>query len=86
MPSKNTRKGICPRCKRNRQMTSHHILPKVHFRETGERADLCRLCHNDFEKILEYVEGKNAKGGRRKLSIWIYRELFDLYIKAGEKE
>ena len=79
--SKNTRKAVCPRCNHLRQKTIHHILPKRFFHGKGDTEDICRPCHNDFETILLKYEFVNGK--RRKLPIWMYRELFNMFILVG---
>ena len=84
MPSKNTRKGICPRCKRTKAVNYHHILPQVHFNGDGEKVSICYDCHRIFENVLSIYEGKSKNNKRIKLPIHIYRDLFALYIEASE--
>lgn len=45
----------CPKCKKNRQKSTHHILPQEHFGNNHFTIDLCQICH---DKIGELVHGK----------------------------
>ena len=48
-------KGRCPKCRKVRTLTSHHIYPKVWFcDETILR--ICRLCHDDLEVLISFAE------------------------------
>lgn len=48
----------CPKCGRQRKLTSHHIYPKRWFgnnrRQRTERFLLCRDCHDDLERLIPF--------------------------------
>lgn len=54
--------GVCPKCKKHKDSTSHHILPKCHYGD-GDTIEICRACHDKLEKLILVFEGK--KRGKR---------------------
>jgi hypothetical protein len=44
--------GICPKCGVTQKLTKHHVLPKRHFGSGGQTLDICRLCHDELEKLI----------------------------------
>lgn len=70
----------CPKCKEKRAMTKHHILPKTHYGERGEHGYVCKYCHREFESILLKFEGKTRQGKRKKLPMYVYRQLWKFYL------
>lgn len=49
-------KGICPRCKRKRPLTHHHVYPKRIFGLSDITVLICRDCHNELEEALKVME------------------------------
>ena len=42
--------GICPKCKRPKKLTRHHVYPKRFFRKKRPTVlYLCRKCHDKLE-------------------------------------
>lgn len=54
--------GRCPKCKKpyldiprfmhSRSKSTHHVLPKRHFKGKGPRFCLCRACHDALERTI----------------------------------
>ena len=48
------KKGSCPVCKKtylkSNYATHHHVFPKEYYNGSGPIAELCLLCHREFEK------------------------------------
>lgn len=48
------KEGTCPICNhiysKSRYATKHHILPKQWYGGSGAIAELCVICHREFEK------------------------------------
>lgn len=72
----------CPKCKKVKKMTSHHIFPKTHFKGKGKRGLLCRECHNDLEYEIQKQEGRNKKGERIKLDPIVYLSIWNSFISV----
>lgn len=70
----------CPKCKEVKKLTSHHLLPKTHFKGKGERRLICRECHDKLEFEILKEEGKNKKGKRRKLDPIVYFSIWNSFI------
>lgn len=79
------KKGICPKCSKNKTLTKHHILPRTHFKGSSKIVYLCRTCHDELEKYIESVEGKNRKGKRNKLSYWQYPIIYTDFLITKDK-
>ena len=49
---------FCPKCKKFKVATQHHILPKRFFGPNGKTFLLCRECHDDLEKLIPRYQKK----------------------------
>lgn len=47
--------GLCPKCKKNKKLTRHHVKPKRFFRRS-ETIKICRGCHNELEELIPYQQ------------------------------
>lgn len=74
------KRGTCPKCKTEQDLTRHHIKPKCHFGHTKETELICRDCHDELEFFIQKIEGKNRRGRRIKLPEFTYRNIYRLFI------
>lgn len=44
----------CPKCKKVKNPTKHHWLPRRHYGNTKHYVLLCRDCHDEIEKITPF--------------------------------
>ena len=48
------KKGKCPLCRQHYKPTNpkniHHLWPREFYHGAGLTAEICRACHNEFEK------------------------------------
>lgn len=46
--------SICPRCKSEKPLTRHHVLPKRHYKSHKHSPIqiLCRDCHDNLERLI----------------------------------
>lgn len=77
------KRGTCPKCRQETLLTKHHVQPKTHNRGRGSShiEYICRSCHDDLEYFIQSVEGKNNKGRRNKLPDYVYRNLYNFFVK-----
>ena len=47
--------GRCPKCRRMRPLTDHHIVPR-RIRDNDETIRICRPCHDELEKFIVVLE------------------------------
>lgn len=71
--------GVCPKCKQEKNLTRHHVYPKVHF-FIDEIEYICRDCHDDLEYFIIMLEGLTVKGKRRKLKASLYPMIYQIFI------
>ena len=45
--------GVCPKCKKDRHLTRHHVKPKRYFKRSGT-IKICRRCHDELESLIPY--------------------------------
>lgn len=50
---RNRNYGFCPKCLQMKTLTSHHIYPKRHFKNSP-MFKLCRTCHDELELHIPY--------------------------------
>ena len=65
------REGICSKCGKKKSLTKHHVLPQRHYHGTGKVILLCRKCHNNMEKFIQY---------RERLVALEYYEIYEQFI------
>lgn len=69
------RRGICPKCKRHKALTRHHIKPK-RFYKTSKTVRICRKCHDVLETIIP----------REKMSVRFYFWVVKNFLEGGERD
>ena len=63
---KRFRRGVCLKCKKNKRLSRHHVLPLRHYGENNSIILLCFDCHREIEKLIP--RGKRSKQFYRKLT------------------
>lgn len=48
--------GICPRCKKEKDLTTHHVRKRLIFGNNGRTLYLCRSCHDELEILVTVME------------------------------
>ena len=45
----------CPKCKQNKPLSKHHILPVRHYGQNGgPYVEICRECHDQLELLIPF--------------------------------
>lgn len=72
----------CEKCGTQKNLSSHHILPKTFFKGKGGRCYLCRHHHDEVEQRILKVEHQMSglPCGRFKLEEPEYREILKDYL------
>jgi len=65
-------KDVCPKCKRKKKLTRHHILPKRWFVKSSI-LNICRKCHNELELLIPFC----------KMPIGFYKRVVRKFMKGG---
>ncbi len=49
-------KGTCPKCKKHKWLTQHHVFPLRHYPNQTRPLlqPLCRKCHDELERIIPF--------------------------------
>lgn len=79
--SRSRKRGICPKCKVDGELTHHHILPKRHFGGYGPGIKLCWDCHRELEGLITEAEGRR----RRKLSMRSYFRIITNFLYDADE-
>lgn len=69
------RRGICPKCRKDRLLTRHHFKPKRFFR-SSPTIRICRKCHDILETIIP----------KEKMSVKFYFWIVKNFLEGGEDE
>ena len=69
-------KDICPKCKKHKALTRHHIKPKRFFK-SSQTIKICRHCHDDLEMIIPK---------RERLPIRFYYQIIRDFLRGGVYE
>lgn len=76
--------GSCPKCKKHKQLTRHHVLPRCHFGENDEIELICDRCHVKLERVIAKKEGVHKKNNKRKkLNANDYRWIYYNFIEGA---
>lgn len=70
----------CLKCKGTKDLTLYYILPRRHFKGRGDKALLCRQCHDKVEKKISEVELYTYGNNHIALSITRYKEIFEQFL------
>lgn len=80
------KKEHCEKCGATRQLSRHHILPKVFWKGYGGTVVLCRdKCHREIEAIINKAETKMSgnKSIRFKLNEDDYKGILRRFLSVS---
>ena len=68
--------GICPKCRRFKRLTRHHIQPLRWFGHSDRIIRICRDCHNSIELLIPF----------EKQPVKFYYQIVKIFLQGGESD
>lgn len=70
--------GICPVCKREDILTTHHIKKRAVFGENEYVGIICRKCHDDIDRLVKVFENQILTRFE-----YCYKQIWVFYTRQG---
>jgi transcription elongation factor Elf1 len=66
---------MCPKCKKDKPLTRHHIKPIRHFgkKHNNDTVLICRDCHDELEQIIPF----------QLMPVMEYFKIVDLFLEES---
>jgi len=78
--------NVCPLCDRHyskkNKMSRHHIFPKKWYGQTTTKVEVCRECHNIFNRLFPHTNEKDVMWTSKEcVRNWV--RFCDIYYKKN---